>query len=171
MLLWPRASKMCKMAQKMIIFACPPSVLTEVNHERDLESAGFALGLCAGCSNRPVKPLMRTRRRRRATGRGTKRGICQARRWPVAPRAGAAGTQPNSSNAAHGRSCAIRLAVRLIRGSAPKGAKMFAASDMTSRCEAQSSRLVPSRTTRHLQRASRCGQISRTGANTTNGVV
>ena len=39
---------------------------------------------------------------------------------------------------------------------------MFAASDMASRCEAQSSRLVPSRTTRHLQRASRSGQISRT---------
>ena len=38
-----------------------------------MESAGFALGLCAGCSNRPVRPLMRTRRRRRATGRGTKR--------------------------------------------------------------------------------------------------
>ena len=35
---------------------------------------------------------MRTRRRRRATGRGTKRGICQARRWPVAPRARAAGS-------------------------------------------------------------------------------
>ena len=51
--------------------------------------------------------------------------------------------QPNSSNAAHRRSCAIRLAVRLIRGTAPKGAKMFATSDMTSRCEAQSSRLVP----------------------------
>ena len=77
----------------------------------------------------------------------------------------------NSSNAAHRRSCAIRLAVRLIRGTAPKGAKMFAASDMTSRCEAQSSRLVPSRTTRHLQRASRSGQISRTGSKTTNGVV
>ena len=59
--------------------------------------------------------------------------------------------QPNSSNAAQRRSCAIRLAVRLIRGTAPKGAKMFAASDMTSRCEAQSSRLVPSRTTRHLR--------------------
>ena len=59
-----------------------------------MESAGFALGLwCAGCcSNRPVRPLIRTRRRRRATGRGTKRGICQARRWPVAPRARAAGS-------------------------------------------------------------------------------
>ena len=26
MLLWPRASKMFKMAKKMIFFACPPSV-------------------------------------------------------------------------------------------------------------------------------------------------
>ena len=71
-------------------------------------------------------------------------------------------SQPGSDSAAQRRSRAIRLAVRLIRGTAPKGAKMFAASDMTSRCEAQSSRLVPSRTTRHLQRASRSGQISRT---------
>ena len=71
---------------------CYGPLLTQINHERDLESAGFALGLCAGCSNRPVRPLMRTRRRRRATGRGTKRGICQARRWPVAPRARAAGS-------------------------------------------------------------------------------
>ena len=30
-----------------------------------MESAGFALGLCAGCSNRPVRPFMGTRRRRR----------------------------------------------------------------------------------------------------------
>ena len=81
----------------------------------------------------------------------------------MASRAARAGRrQPNNSNAAHRRSCAIRLAIRLIRGTAPKGAKMFAASDMASRCEAQSSRLVPSRTTRHLQRASRSGQISRT---------
>ena len=56
--------------------------------------------------------------------------------------------QPNSSNAAQRRPCAIRLAVRRIRGTAPKGAKMFAASDLPSRCEAQSSQLVPSRTTR-----------------------
>ena len=99
----------------------------------------------------------------------------EARHMPsaaMASRAARAGRrQPNSSNAAHRRSCAIRLAVRLIRGTAPKGAKMFAASDMTSRCEAQSSRLVPSRTTRHLQRASRSGQISRTGSKTTNGAV
>ena len=99
----------------------------------------------------------------------------EARHMPsaaMASRAARAGRrQPNSSNAAHRRSCAIRLAVRLIRGTAPKGAKMFAASDMASRCEAQSSRLVPSRTTRHLQRASRSGQISRTGSKTTNGVV
>ena len=81
----------------------------------------------------------------------------------MASRAARAGRrQPNNSNAAHRTSCAIRLAVRLIRGTAPKGAKMFEASDMASRCEAQSSRLVPSRTTRHLQRASRSGQISRT---------
>ena len=99
----------------------------------------------------------------------------EARHMPsaaMASRAARAGRrQPNSSNAAHRRSCAIRLAVRLIRGTAPKGAKMFAASDMASRCEAQSSRLVPSRTTRHLQRASRSGQISRTGSKTTNGGV
>ena len=68
----------------------------------------------------------------------------------MASRAARAGRrQPNSSNAAHRRPCVIRLAVRLIRGTAPKGAKMFAAIDMTSRCEAQSSWLVPSRTTRH----------------------
>ena len=72
--------------------------------------------------------------------------------------------QPDSSNAAHRRLCAFRLAVRLIRATEPKSAKMFAASDMTSRCEAQSSRLVPSRTARHLQRASRSWQISRTGS-------
>ena len=79
--------------------------------------------------------------------------------------------QPNSSSAAHRRPCAIRLAVRLIRGTALKGAKMFEASDMTSRCEAQSSRLVPSRTTRHLQRTSRSGKIPGTGSKTTNGRV
>ena len=90
----------------------------------------------------------------------------------MASRAARAGRrQPNSSNTAHRRSCAIRLAARLIRGTSPKGAKMFEASDMTSRCEAQSSRLVPSRTTRRLQWASRSGQISRTGSKTTNGVV
>ena len=63
------------------------------------------------------------------------------------------------------------FAVRLIRGTAPKGAKIFAVSDMTSRCEAQSSRLVPSRTTRHLQRASRSGHISRTGSSKTTSAV
>ena len=97
----------------------------------------------------------------------------EARHMPsaaMASRATRAGRrQPNSSNAAQIIPCAIRLAVRLIRETAPKGAKMFAASDMTSRCGAQSSRLVPSRTTRHLQRASRSGQISRTGSKTTNG--
>ena len=86
----------------------------------------------------------------------------EARHMPseaMASRAARAGRrQPTSSNAAHRRSCAICLAVRLIRGTAPKGAKMFDASDMTSRREAQSSRLVPSRTTRHLQRASRSGR-------------
>ena len=100
----------------------------------------------------------------------------EARHMPsaaMASRAARAGRrQPNSSNAAHRRPCAIRLAVRLIRGTAPKGAKIFAASDMvSSRCEAQSSRLVPSRTTRRLQRASRSGKISRAGSKTTNGVV
>ena len=51
-----------------------------------MESAGFALGLCAGCSNRPVRPLMRTRRRRRATqvevrsAAYAKRGDGQSRR-------------------------------------------------------------------------------------------
>ena len=44
--------------------------------------------------------------------------------------------QPDSSNAAQRRLCAISLALRLIRATAPKGTKMFAASGMTSRCEA-----------------------------------
>ena len=58
----------------------------------------------------------------------------------MASRAARAGRrQPNSSNAAHKRSCAIRLAVRLIRESAPKGARMFTSNDVTSKCEAQSS--------------------------------
>ena len=71
---------------------CYGPLVKQTNHKRHLVSACFALGSCAGCSNMPVRSLMRTRRRRRATGRGTKRGICQARRWPVAPRARAAGS-------------------------------------------------------------------------------
>ena len=77
--------------------------------------------------------------------------------------------QPNSSNAAHRRSCAIRLAVRLIRESAPKGARIFTSNDVTSKCEAQSSQLAPSLVDRHLQRASRGAPISRTSSNTING--
>ena len=46
---------------------------------------------------------MRTRRRRRATGRGTKRGICQARRWPVAQRARAAGSPTAATQRTEGR--------------------------------------------------------------------
>ena len=53
-------------------------------------SACFALGSCAGCSNMPVRSLTRTRRRRRATGRVTKRGIRQERRPSLARRVGIA---------------------------------------------------------------------------------
>ena len=98
----------------------------------------------------------------------------------MASRAARAGRrQPDRSNAAHRRSCAICLAVRLIRATAPKGpkgAKMLAASEMTSRCEAQSSRLVPSRTARRRGISSGPLAVGRspnfgTGAKTTNGVV
>ena len=65
--------------------------------------------------------------------------------------------------------CAIRFAVRLVRGPAPKGAKMFKASGVTSKSEAHSSRPVPSRTARLLQRASRSAPISRTSSKTSNG--
>ena len=55
------------------------------NSRSSLGSDCFALlGPCAGCSNRPVRSLTKTRRRRRATGRFTKRGIRQARRPPLA---------------------------------------------------------------------------------------
>ena len=97
----------------------------------------------------------------------------EARHMPsaaMASRAARAGRrQPNSSNAAHRRSCAIRLAVRLIRESAPKGARIFTSNDVTSKCEAQSSQLAPSLVDRHLQRASRGAPISRTSSNTING--
>ena len=59
-------------------------------HRRHLVSACFALGSCAGCSNMPVRSLTRTRRRRRATGRVTKRGIRQERRPSLARRVGIA---------------------------------------------------------------------------------
>ena len=90
----------------------------------------------------------------------------EARHMPsaaMASRAARAGRrQPNSSNAAHRRSCAIRLAVRLIRESAPKGARIFTSNDVTSKCEAQSSQLAPSLAARHLQGGSRGAPISRT---------
>ena len=63
---------------------------TNCNHKRHLVSACFALGSCAGCSNMPVRSLTRTRRRRRATGRVTKRGIRQERRPSLARRVGIA---------------------------------------------------------------------------------
>ena len=34
MLLWPRASKMCKMAKNVPLFACPPSVRTFVTNTK-----------------------------------------------------------------------------------------------------------------------------------------
>ena len=90
----------------------------------------------------------------------------EARHMPsaaMASRAARAGRrQPNSSNAAHRRSCAIRLAVRLVRETAPKGARMFTANDMTPTCKAQSSQLAPSLAARHLQGGSRGAPISRT---------
>ena len=143
-------------------------------------SAGLALGSCAGCSNRPVRPLAKR-------GGGTEQQAevprCEARHMAsaaMACRAARAGRrQPDRSNAAHRRSCAICLAVRLIRATAPKGpkgAKMLAASETTSRCEAQSSRLVPSRTARRRGISSGPLAVGRspnfgTGAKTTNGVV
>ena len=70
-------------------------------------------------------------RRRRATGRfTTKRGIRQARRPPLAQCVGIAHTR-----AAQRRSRPIRLAVRLVRESAPKGARMFTSNDVASKCE------------------------------------
>ena len=60
-------------------------------------------------------------------------------------------SQPGSDSAAQRRSRAIRLAVRLVRETAPKGARMFTANDMTSTCKAQSSQLAPSLAARHLQ--------------------
>ena len=65
-------------------------VVKQTNHKRHLVSACFALGSCAGCSNMPVRSLTRTRRRRRATGRVTKRGIRQERRPSLARRVGIA---------------------------------------------------------------------------------
>ena len=63
---------------------CYGPIVTQTNHKRHLVSACFALGPCAGCLNRPARSLTKTRRRRRATGRFTKRGIRQARRPPLA---------------------------------------------------------------------------------------
>jgi len=71
-------------------------------------------------------------------------------------------SQPGSDSAAQRRSRAIRLAVRLVRETAPKGARMFTANDMTSTCKAQSSQLAPSLAARHLQGGSRGAPISRT---------
>ena len=43
MLLWPRASKMFKMAKKMIFFACPPSIEGPTDRrERFLCSGGWS---------------------------------------------------------------------------------------------------------------------------------
>jgi len=101
------------------------------------------------------------------------RAIYEARHTPSA--AAAARTvrgdcsQPGSDSAAQRRSRAIRLAVRLVRESAPKGARMFTSNDVTSKCEAQSSQLAPSLVDRHLQRASRGAPTSRTSSNTING--
>ena len=59
---------------------------------------------------------------------------------------------PGSDSAAQRRPSAIRLAVlRLVRETAPKGARMFTANDMTPTCKAQSSQLAPSLAARHLQ--------------------
>jgi hypothetical protein len=62
-------------------------------------------------------------------------------------------SQPGSDSAAQRRSRAIRLAVRLVRETAPKGARMFTANEMTPTCKAQSSQLAPSLAARHLQGA------------------
>ena len=69
---------------------CYGPLVKQTNHKRHLVSACFALGSCAGCSNMPVRSLTRTRRRRRATGRVTKRGIRQERRPSLARRVGIA---------------------------------------------------------------------------------
>ena len=101
------------------------------------------------------------------------RPIYEARHTPSA--AAAARTvrgdcsQPGSDSAAQRRSRAIRLAVRLVRESAPKGARMFTSNDVTSKCEAQSSQLAPSLVDRHLQRASRGAPTSRTSSSTKDG--
>ena len=141
---------------------CYGPLVKQTNHKRHLVSACFALGSCAGCSNMPVRSLPRTRRRRRATGRVTKRGIRQERRPSLARRVGIAHSPQRSDSAAQRRSRAIRLAVRLVRETAPKGARMFTANDMTPTCKAQSSQLAPSLAARHLQGGSRGAPISRT---------
>ena len=69
---------------------CYGPLAKQTNHKRHLVSACFALGSCAGCSNMPVQSLTRTRRRRRTTGRVTKRGIRQERRPSLARRVGIA---------------------------------------------------------------------------------
>ena len=126
-----------------------------------MESAGFALGSCAGCFNRPVRSddeneEAASSNRARHEARGMSSAAAAART------AHEDCTRLGSNNAAHRCSCAIRLAVRLVRGPAPKGAKMFKASDVTSKSEGQSSRSVPSRTAGLLQRASRSAPISKT---------
>ena len=129
-------------------------------------SACFALGSCAGCSNMPVRSLTRTRRRRRSSN--SNRASYEARHTPraaaVARTARGDCSQPGSDSAAQRRSRAIRLAVRLVRETAPKGARMFTANDMhmTPTCKAQSSQLAPSLAARHLQGGSRGAPISRT---------
>ena len=67
-----------------------------------------------------------------------------------------------NDSAAQRRSRAIRLAVRLVRETAPEGARMFTANDMRSTCKAQSSQLAPSLAARHLQGGSRGAPISGT---------
>ena len=71
-------------------------------------------------------------------------------------------SQPGSDSAVQRRSRAIRLAARLVRETAPKGARMFTANDITPTCKAQSSQLAPSPAARHLQGGSRGAPISRT---------
>ena len=71
-------------------------------------------------------------------------------------------SQPGSDSAAQRISRAIRLAVRLARETAPKGARMLTVNDMTPTCKAQSSQLAPSLAARHLQGGSRGAPISRT---------
>ena len=82
-----------------------------------------------------------------ATSSGRVRRRYEARRMSSAAAAACIARsdrgQLNSSNAAHRRPCAIRLAVRLVRGIAPKSAKIFTASDVTSQFEALPSWPVP----------------------------